>query len=166
MSVLCVDPGATWGWSLLDGDEVVAWGECTMAGPRNPSGVRWASFRDWLRRVLDGTPAWGHTGVSAIVYEQPFGRYVNALQIGFAQVTLIDLHAHDRDLEYMGVQPSAIKIHALGKGSGNARKEKLAEALEERHAELRLPRPESMGEHEVDAIWMAALVRDELRVAT
>ena len=158
MRALCLDLGTSTGYAILDGDAIVEWGEWPMPDSSEPLGVRFMAWDNWLilRTLRDPV-------VQAVVYEVPFGKYVNVLKIQFGQASLIDMRAERAGIEYMGVRPQEIKSFATGKG--NAGKDQMREALTERAAELGLPEPdEETTENEIDAIWVAAYTRDVLAV--
>lgn len=156
MSILCLDLGTTFGWAVLEDGELIDYGEGNLPPPSNPMGARWAGFRDWIAPRLDD-------GVKAVVYEQPFGRYQNVLQIQFGMATVLELEAEDRGLEYMGLQPSHIKKFATGRG--NCKKAEMTSSLMERYREFDVPAPPAdIGPDAVDAIWCALYVAAELSV--
>lgn len=155
--ILCLDLGTSYGWAELSDGKIVASGEEKLPPSSKPMGERWLGFREWLReRMVE-------KAFDAIVYEQPFGRYKNVLQIQFGMATVVELVAEDFGLEYMGLQPGHIKKFATGKG--NCRKEEMTSALFARFDEFgEEPPPPDIGENEVDAIWIALYVGAELSV--
>ncbi len=157
LNALCIDLGTHWGWAHLREGELVASGEEILPPSSKPLGVRWICFEDWLAEKLYTLR------VDAVIFEVPFGRYVNVLKIQFGQATIIELMCETADLEYTGVRPQEMKSFATGKG--NASKGDMKQALFERWDEFGIDAPQAdIGENEVDAIWLALYAAAELAV--
>ena len=109
LSALCIDLGTSWGWALLVDGRVTESGEEKLPPSSEPLGVRWIYFDRWLlEQITRARP-------SAVIFEVPFGRYVNVLKIQFGQATIVEILCERLGLEYMGVKPQDIKEFATGK---------------------------------------------------
>ena len=157
LNALCIDLGTSWGWALLVDGRVTESGEEKLPPSSEPLGVRWIYFDRWLlEQITRARP-------SAVIFEVPFGRYVNVLKIQFGQATLIEILCENLRIEYTGVRPQEIKKFATGKGT--ATKGMMNQALFERWHEFGMAAPHAdIGENEVDAIWLALYAASELAV--
>lgn len=157
MKALCWDVGTSAAVALLDERTIVEVRRYALPGPSVGEGFRWLHFEHYVEGLfLEFKP-------DALVFEIPFGKYARTLKVQFGMVAILEKAAARARIDYAGIKPSDAKRFATG--SGNASKEKMAEALRERHYEIKPPRPaEQMTEDEIDATWVAAYAREALLV--
>lgn len=155
MNALALDLGTTWGWAILRDGKVVASGTEQLPSSALPMGERWVAFDAWLAETMN------INRVDAVLYEVPFGKFVNVLKVQFGQATIVELQCESLGHDYMGIRPAEIKTFATGKG--NAKKVDMLRAYLNRYEEFGLPAPPpDISEHEVDAVWLALYAATEL----
>lgn len=157
MKALAWDVGTETAVALLDERTIVDVRSYVLPPVGQGEGYRWLDFEMYVEALLH------EFRPDALVFEIPFGKYVNTLAVQFGMVTILEKAAERSRVDYAGVKPHEPKKFATGKG--NSGKPAMKEALVERHYEIKPPRPaEDLSEHEVDAVWIAAYARSKLLV--
>lgn len=119
MGILAIDQATKFGYAT----SLTNYGSLKLRKKaKEPWGLLLSRFKEWLTTAS--------TGMDAILYEIPSGRFKGAIIPSAKLVGVIELHAHENNLKVLGVSSTAIKKWATGKG--NANKQAMLEAAEER----------------------------------
>ena len=142
--ILALDLATKTGWAHSDGFSGVQ----NFAPRRGDSpGMRWITFRAWIRRLLNEAPA------DILVYEQAHHRGGAPTHTAHSFISIVETVAAEQELEITSRHTSVIKKHASGKG--NTGKPEMVRLAEEKWGKI-------IDDNHADALWLLDLVKGEL----
>jgi Holliday junction resolvasome RuvABC endonuclease subunit len=122
MRIMAIDPADRLGWAVsnqLYGVENFK----SKSGESN--GFKLIKFKSFLQKVIDTED------ITVIVYERPGGRFKNDIMSHAKYIAVIEIVCIERGLEYKAFSAAEIKQYATGKG--NANKEAMVTAAQQRY---------------------------------
>lgn len=144
MNILALDIATKTGWATKSTSGV--W---DLKARRNESaGMRVIYFKRKLQEIIEVEKP------DVIVYEMVAGRFKNAITVASEFVGVLKLFCEENDINYRSYSASEIKKYATGKG--NANKEAMMLACEEKLGKVPLD------DNHADALWLYDLASKDL----
>lgn len=141
MKILAIDPATACGWAHSNGASGV-W-DLSMRRDES-SGMRLLRLQGKLAEINE------LVGVAVVYYEAARNaapKMQGSLVVGAELQATIKLWCESNHVEFCGVSPSTIKKHATGKG--NASKQKMIEAAEQKWPDISI-----QDDNQADALWI------------
>lgn len=144
--LLALDPATKCGWATD-----TASGVWDLRPKRDESaGMRVIRFKSKIEEVCEAEH------VTMVIFERPGGRNKGAIITQSELQGVVKLYCEERGIEYRAYSSTEIKRHATGKG--NAKKEKVVEAAQDKLGYT------GNDDNEADALWLLHLAKHDLNL--